>query len=124
MNNEIKEILYNLEDAGFMYKRISPEEIKKIIDYITNLQQDLANYVNVVLHDRKVIDNYKSRIEKAVEYIQNHQLVFELSSKKAISQWFYMFYKDTLNILNGRSDKKWVNYKNTLITMEINIRYI
>ena len=40
MKDEIKEILDNLEDAGFMYKRISPEEIKKIKDYITNLQEE------------------------------------------------------------------------------------
>ena len=39
MSDEIKEMLDNLEDAGFMYKRISPEEIKKILDYITNLQE-------------------------------------------------------------------------------------
>lgn len=51
MKDEIKEILDNLEDAGFMYKRISPEEIKKILDYITNLQK---------------------RNEKAIEYINKH----------------------------------------------------
>ena len=41
MKDEIKEMLDILEDAGFMYKRISPEEIKKILDYITNLQKEV-----------------------------------------------------------------------------------
>lgn len=36
----------------------------------------------------------------AIEYINNHQLVFRLSSKKQIESWFDEFYKDLLNILN------------------------
>ena len=50
------------------------------------------------------LEHYKSRIDKAIEYIHNHQLVFELSSKKQIQYWFDEFYKDLLNILKG-SDK-------------------
>ena len=38
---------------------------------------------------------------KAIEYINNHQLVFELSSKKQIAYWFDMFYKELLEILKG-----------------------
>jgi len=48
---------------------------------------------------------YKSRCEKEIEYIHNHQLVFELSSKKQIQDWFDMFYKDSLNILNGGDEE-------------------
>ena len=133
MNDEIKEILDFKENAD--YKRLSCDEIKILRDYITNLQQEneklkwdkeqlnsLVNSCQDEIRKLKELDenypieeelaeayrreeDYKSRIEKTVEYIQNHQLVFELSSKKVISQWFDMFYKDTLNILNGRSDE-------------------
>lgn len=48
MNDEIKEILdwlkdedIYVEDYGFQYKRISLKEIKQLLDYITNLQQEL-----------------------------------------------------------------------------------
>lgn len=41
------------------------------------------------------------RIKKEVrEYINNHQLVFEMSSKKQIAYWFDMFYKELLEILD------------------------
>ncbi len=97
MNDEIKEILDYLQDKdnyieelGVAYKRIhiNNGDLNLLLDYITNLQQEN--------------ERLKSRIEKAVEYIQNHQLVFELSSKKVISQWFDMFYKDIIDILNGK----------------------
>ena len=59
MNNEIKEILDFLKDKddyieeyGYEYKRISLEDTKILLDYITNLQ------------------DYKSRCEKAIEYIE------------------------------------------------------
>lgn len=118
MNDVIKEILEFKENAD--YKKLSCDEIAILKDYITNLQQENER-LKRKLATKKLFKKYKvekdenlelrkifelqRRIEKAVEYIQNHQLVFELSSKKVISQWFDMFYKDTLNILNGRSDE-------------------
>ena len=112
MNDEnIKEILRNCEKAINEASGYN-DTTDKLLDYITNLQQENQelndsvtwwnNRFNAVQRD---YEDYKSRIDEAVEYIQNHQLVFELSSKKVISQWFDMFYKDTLNILNGRSDE-------------------
>ena len=111
MNDEIKEILEILRRCtyGSEVYLIKEHGATLLLDYITNLQQENQelndsitwwnNRFNAVQRD---YEDYKSRIEKAVEYIQNHQLVFELSSKKVISQWFDMFYKDTLNILNGK----------------------
>lgn len=47
------------------------------------------------------------RIKKEVrEYINNHQLVFEMSSKKQIAYWFDMFYKELLEILDKAGDEK------------------
>lgn len=109
------------------YTVFSPKDTKQLLDYITNLQQeneklkknqrfhkkfgndyifcvegDKETYKDLLLEKQEELEDYKSCCEKAVDYIQNHQLVFELSSKKVISQWFDMFYKDTLNILNGK----------------------
>lgn len=61
----------------------------------------------------KYVDELEKKVEQlenirkdAIEYINNHQLVFRLSSKKQIENWFDEFYKDLLNILNKGSDKK------------------
>ena len=97
MKDEIKEILDNLEDAGFMYKRISPEEIKKILDYITNLQKSQETLIkndneiitnlqeenkelkeinkeqanHLISKDNLSYEDYKLRNEKAIEYIKD-----------------------------------------------------
>lgn len=47
------------------------------------------------------ITELQDRIDKAIEYIHNNQLVFRLSSKKQIEDWFDKFYIDLLNILKG-----------------------
>ena len=44
-----------------------------LLDYIINLQEDIANYVKITLHDRKVIDNLQDKIDKAIEYLENLQ---------------------------------------------------
>lgn len=125
MNDDIKEI--NIKIPGQILDYVDTKEhLLELYNYITNLQHT-KEYLGEVLYEKdkeleklktktkeqslllidyqdmeQKLEDYKSRIEKAVEYIQNHQLVFELSSKKVISQWFDMFYKDTLNILNGK----------------------
>lgn len=92
MKDEIKEILETINDLIKIASdkgsyAMSYKMWKQLLDYITNLQEENKDY--------------KSRIEKAIEYIHNHQLVFELSSKKQIQYWFDMFYKDLINILSG-----------------------
>lgn len=76
MNNEIKEILDFKENAD--YKKLSCDEIKVLRDYITNLQQENErlkqnnmSYQEEMARTWKITDDYKSRIEKAVEYIEN-----------------------------------------------------
>jgi len=106
MKEEIKEILEDVkrhldyvEATGQCSVR--DNEMKAMYDYITNLQEE--NRQTKLLKERYQLEkeNYKSRNEKAIEYIHNHQLVFELSSKKQIQYWFDMFYEDLLNILKG-----------------------
>ena len=110
MNNDIKEILTNLEDIGFMYKRISLEEIDKISDYITNLQHT-KEYLGEVLHEQELEQqDYKSRIEKAVEYLKkeksNYMRSCDISNatnrEELIISSAVRTCDDTLNILNGK----------------------
>lgn len=68
MTNEIKEIL----DYFRKYSTIRENTmITDIENYITNLQEDIANYVNIVLHNRKVIDNLQNEIFDLKDTIQN-----------------------------------------------------
>lgn len=62
MNDEIKEILTNLEDIGFMYKRISIEEIDKISDYITNLQQENERLRHILFNHIEYDNENKKQI--------------------------------------------------------------
>lgn len=74
---------------------------KKLIDEITRLNMiiDIKNKRIDELNKR--LDKKNNRIDKAIEYIHNHQIVFELSDRKGIQKWFDEFYKDLLNILRG-----------------------
>ena len=139
MNNEIKEILelHIKNDIDLL-----PENQKTVLDYITNLKQELEIMVkddersqetiiklskeNERLKERekelsyhlclysseetllKQIDDYKSRIEKAVEYIMS-ELVDEWSIKNDGcvdgSDLPVNAITPILNILNGRSDE-------------------
>ena len=66
MNDEIKEILDNLriyagrEENGF---------ISDIEDYITNLQEENQKLLKICADYDKGLNDYNSRIDKAVEYI-------------------------------------------------------
>ena len=86
-----------------MFKRFA-EELQDKIKGI-----DTKDYVYIpkwreqeLLNQEEQLDDYKSRNEKAIEYIHNNQPVFELSSKEQIQQWFEKeFYVNLLNILKG-----------------------
>lgn len=90
MNNEIKEILdwlkdedIYIEDYGYQYKRVSLKETKQLFNYITNLQQEnhdlkskLECYENGLYFSSEV-DNLQQKLDKAIEYIQNHIIATE-----------------------------------------------
>lgn len=122
MNNEIKEILEELEN---MYEISELEEqvnnINKIRDYITNLQQIEQEHkeTNATLmselikleeenerlktikpcmlnfQECYVVKDYKSRCEKAIEYIENPR--HEMS---------VLTYQNLLNILQNGDDSQ------------------
>ena len=87
MNKELNKILEFKEDAD--YKRLSYSEIKILKDYITNLQEEneeIKNtidfidnqYKNTINYNEKLIEynkDYKSRIDKAIEYIKDDMYV-------------------------------------------------
>lgn len=81
------------------------DEIKEILNYITNLQQENQelndsvtwwnNRFNAVQRD---YEDYKSRIEKAVEYINGTTFFGLRTGKTFLSKYL----NDLLNILNGK----------------------
>jgi len=81
------------------------KEIKKMNKEIELLYKKLDAQDKIIDEQALEMAQLKEDKKKAIEYIQNHQLVFELSSKKQISSWFDMFYKELLEIL-GDNDAK------------------
>lgn len=80
MNDEIKEILSCLNSSSWYY------EANKLLEHIINLQHE--------------INKYKSRCEKAIEYMQeNYNELTDYGYKKEI-------YDDLLNILQNGSDSQ------------------
>ena len=75
MNEKIDEILDFKEDAD--YKRLSVDEITILRDYITNLQEELEAYKkerkNILDKSKRL--NYKSRIDKTIEFIEEHNII-------------------------------------------------
>jgi len=103
MKDEIKEILKYLKkkENTRNIKCITLNETKKLLDYITNLQEENKR----LKEDREDIsvsnfslfkqyEEYKSRNEKAIEYVTNG-VYFDGS---------YMCKKDLLNILQGEDN--------------------
>ena len=48
----------------------------------------------------------QERIDKAIDYIHNHQLVFQYATINEIQDWFDMFYKELLDILKGGEENE------------------
>ena len=81
---------------------------KRIVNYSIFKKIEDEEEVEMIYRDNdiryleKELDKYKNTIDKAIEYIHNHQPVFELSNKKQIQEWFEkLYYIELLNILNG-----------------------
>lgn len=104
--NEIKEIIKLCCEEEIEVKFFAKDDslmdtymdCDQLLDYITNLQEDLANYVNVVLHNRKVINNLQQRIDKAVEYIK-----WNLDKNEELIEYFNYDanFNELLKILKG-----------------------
>ena len=100
---------YNLKEIEQNHK----ETNATLMSELAKLGLENERLKENAIHNDKVVDKakwnemiYKSRCEKAIEYIHNHQLVFELSSKEQIQEWFEKeYYVDLLNILQNGSEK-------------------
>ena len=80
------------------------ERLQKILRTKTRLHRKRKAKVRKlreeITNKQKRLELLNSIIKEAREYINNHQLVFEISSKKQIAYWFDMFYKELLEILD------------------------
>ena len=47
----------------------------------------------------KKVEELQLKIDKAIEYIRNHQLVFRDHTTEEIAEWFNQFYIDVLDML-------------------------
>lgn len=106
MKDEIKEILDKAKEIsdygadGKQHTRMFNQfEAKALLDYITNLQEENEILRKNAEHNDKVVDKarwnemiYKSRNEKAIEYIK------ECTSENDED---YIFCMELLNILQG-----------------------
>lgn len=80
MNDEIKEILNRLEKIGYyasvpkelayMTTNITPQECKTILDYITDLQEELEEEKRINQENLKLIDKLEEKTEKASGLIE------------------------------------------------------
>lgn len=102
-----------MNNAKLQLEVVSPTTIKcGHIEWFA-LDTKLVGKVKALLEENKGLKEHKhftrqdaldealDRIDKAIEYIENNQLVFEKCSKTQINEWFNEFYRDTLDILKG-----------------------
>lgn len=73
----------------------NPEEMLNLSD----LQDKYNNLLKEKIELKEQIKKQKEIINKAIEYIQGHQLVFRDHTTEEIDEWFDQFYIDELDIL-------------------------
>lgn len=127
MKDEIKEILdyWNLyinEPNNYKLLNVHFDEIKKVLDYITNLQEENESNINRIHELEQEIDseyiqkeNYKSRCENANEYIKKNTHEYKMFNKElghfsnltniSIDKNNKVFIDDLLKILNGGDEE-------------------
>ena len=120
MNDEINEILKKLKDDDWYEKldlteekwiELRWEETHLLLDYITNLQQEIETRQYDINNLTYQLAKEKSRREKAVEYIENSPLYETTYDYNMEEELEIQNVSDEtasnklLNILNGRSDE-------------------
>lgn len=96
MTEEIKEMLHCIEmncKHNKCFGGIDEIECKLLLDYITNLQQDLEKANDIIEKDRQFYKcrmeewlDYKSRIDKAIKFMEDTFVVDE--SDKCIAELY------------------------------------
>ena len=113
MKDEIKEILQTLDGiASGDWIQLLPKEANKLLDYITNLQEENNKLKENAEHNDKVVNKtkwnkmiYKSRCEKAIEFVKKESKICYTNKitdepLKVIGN--FMWHTDKLlNILQG-----------------------
>lgn len=74
-----------------------PEEMMKELKNKMSYEEAIMCFMDTLID----LEYRQSRIDKAIDYINNHQLVFQDSTKKEINEWFRTYYKELLDILKG-----------------------
>lgn len=98
MSEEIKKIKDKLEiiirnDFDYLLRT---HDCKILLDYITNLQQIEQEHQKLNGELRKKNKDYKSRIDKAIEYIEN-----EKNKQNSVGVYTKDIHKNLLKILKG-----------------------
>lgn len=112
MNKEIEEYLEKYKNKFEEYDNImvSVNDLREITDYTINIQKEnerlqaqLNGCDELLENDMKTIDDYKSRIDKTIEYIEKHTNHFVLGGNKEVDEFDYISTspKALLNILKG-----------------------
>lgn len=115
MKDEIKEILDKLQKVANRetasrnaLMEMKDKDYQLLLDYITNLQEENERVSNLYeTYEEanelwiKKCENYKSRIDKAVEYIKLIENNTPNSTRKNIAKMILINYKTLLNLLNG-----------------------
>lgn len=79
-------------------KDILMSGFKSKIGYVFSYK-DLAESEHIIDFYEQNIEKREEAIDKAIKYIQNHQLVFRDHTTEEIDEWFNQFYIDVLDIL-------------------------
>ena len=116
MNKEIKEILdkwkcyigLTKKFTTNEYEMLRVEDIDKILDYITNLQEENERLHNLIVQHIDKEDNlidYKQRNEKAIEYIEKGNKHFKENYNEPYEYAFMVNADELMKILQGKSDE-------------------
>lgn len=123
MNNEIQEILDKLKDNKWYnildltddkWIDLKQIETNQILDYITSLEQEIArlkerSYINLErnIEAYKIVEDYESRIDKAVKYIKKHILKYDVDGSIGDFDEFDILIRpsDLLDMLQNGGDK-------------------
>jgi len=108
MKDEIKEI--NIKRPGQILDYVDTKEhLLELYKYITNLQEEnerLKDYLDIFKLSNKTkqetIDDFRKRIDKAVEYIKS--IIWEDKSMRAKYKMVLINSEVLLNILNGGNE--------------------
>ena len=98
MKDEIKEILY-----CDIYNDLDDEKYNKLLDYITNLQEENVVLKSQLLQDNKSYHDMQDRIKKAIEYINLVATDHDIMNNDEIiyTQMQYEQIENLLEILKG-----------------------